>query len=288
MSLAGPLKYRLLSDSSFGVEIDRDLRSPLTPEEEDHLRRLYEEHYLLVFRGQADVTMEVHEQLMRPLGKLLPGDFHVVSNVRADGQLGASALAFHSDNSYAPEPVQGISLYAVDLVDGASSTRFANNVTALAALPAELRRLVADLCTAHVMVSYLSGERDLENNLTPDRPRTIHPMVLEHPKTGVELLFVTELASAWVEGLGAEEGEELLQALFGYLYNPSNVYEHRWHRGDLLIWDNIALQHARGDLSQVGDRTLQRMSIGTKDFFEQFSEDIGSSIGNNPVGTLRN
>jgi len=39
--------------------------------------------------------------------------------------------------------------------------------------------------------------------------------------------------------------------------------------GDLVLWDNLATQHARGDVSNVGRRTLQRAVLARKGFFEQ-------------------
>jgi taurine dioxygenase len=42
------------------------------------------------------------------------------------------------------------------------------------------------------------------------------------------------------------------------------VYEHTWCNGDIVIWDNIALQHARGSLKSAGRRVLQRVIVGTE------------------------
>ena len=41
------------------------------------------------------------------------------------------------------------------------------------------------------------------------------------------------------------------------------VFEHRWRNGDFIVWDNIALQHERGNLETVGKRVLQRAIVGT-------------------------
>ena len=43
--------------------------------------------------------------------------------------------------------------------------------------------------------------------------------------------------------LAKDHSEALLRELFGCLYSPANVFEHRWEDGDLVIGDNIALQH---------------------------------------------
>ena len=56
------------------------------------------------------------------------------------------------------------------------------------------------------------------------------------------------------------ESEELLEELFAHLYAPDLVYEHTWSDGDLVVFDNVALQHARGDVERDGpSRTLRKV-----------------------------
>lgn len=61
--------------------------------------------------------------------------------------------------------------------------------------------------------------------------------------------------------LPLEEGEALLQDLFARLYAPDNVYSHYWRTDDVIIWDNIALQHARPAEAGVAPRHLRRLSL---------------------------
>jgi taurine dioxygenase len=65
-------------------------------------------------------------------------------------------------------------------------------------------------------------------------------------------------------GLGRVESDALLDALFDELYAPANVHEHRWRRGDLVIWDNLALQHARSRLDADEPRILRRVVFGER------------------------
>jgi taurine dioxygenase len=150
------------------------------------------------------------------------------------------------------------------VVDGATGTVFADAVAALAALPDGLRRRIDGLEACHLWPTTLS-DRQRRSEVGPDWPGSVHPIVLHHPRTGVEVLFVNEHQTDAVVGLPADEGEALLQVLFGVLYRPANVFEHRWAAGDLLVWDNIALQHARHDLTGAGTRTLRRVALATRD-----------------------
>ena len=55
--------------------------------------------------------------------------------------------------------------------------------------------------------------------------------------------------------------EALLAEFRAVLYDPNNIYEHRWRNGDFLVWSNHAYHHARGGLVPGKTRTLQRVCI---------------------------
>jgi alpha-ketoglutarate-dependent taurine dioxygenase len=65
-----------------------------------------------------------------------------------------------------------------------------------------------------------------------------------------------------IEGLPEAEGRALLEELLEHLYQPEHIYEHDWRSGDLLFWDNWALQHARPEPPR--NRTLRRVAIGER------------------------
>ena len=89
--------------------------------------------------------------------------------------------------------------------------------------------------------------------------RAVHPMVFGHPRTGRPLLLVTEMATQQVLGLSETETFELLEALCAHIYETQPTYEHEWQQNDLLILDNISLQHSRKDEANAGPRTLRRV-----------------------------
>jgi taurine dioxygenase len=74
------------------------------------------------------------------------------------------------------------------------------------------------------------------------------------------LLYTSQQMTARVEGLDPVESEALLDELFAHLYRPEAVLDHEWRQGDLVIWDNLALQHARGNVEIEGpERTLRKV-----------------------------
>jgi taurine dioxygenase len=62
--------------------------------------------------------------------------------------------------------------------------------------------------------------------------------------------------------LPAAESDALLEALFAHLYAPANTLEHGWCAGDLVVWDNLSVQHARANVRVDGPaRTLRKVSV---------------------------
>ena len=54
----------------------------------------------------------------------------------------------------------------------------------------------------------------------------------------------------------------MLRDLFGLAERQELIYEHVWRTGDLLIWDNRCVQHARTDFPAEQVRLLKRVGIG--------------------------
>jgi len=254
----------------FGVEIDLDLSKPLSIPEQDHLRELFAQDLLIVARNQK-LDQDGHRRVMSYLGPIPPDprdQTGIISTDETVGIQGSIKLVFHSDNAYNEEPDVAVSLHAVDLVNGASSTQLASAVLGYRMVPAELQERIADLSGLNVWVIDQTRRTRLSEIADTDA-RAVHPLVWFHETTGEPFLYVTEMQTDSIVGLPPEESEALLTELKSYLYDPANVYEHRWNVGDLAVWDNLAVQHARDDLTGSGTRTLLRAVCGTKGFFAQ-------------------
>lgn len=254
----------------FGVELGIDLSRDLTSAQAAEFGRIFREHYLIVARGQ-NLSADQQRKIMSYLGPVPSDGVDITSNDPKVGKQGSIRLAYHSDLSFAAEPDLGVSLFAIDLIADASSTSFANGVRAYAKLPVTLKERIRGLQALNIWPIDQTG-RNRVSSLKDTDPRCAHPVVWPHPATGEPVLFVTEMQTDSIIGLPSEESEALIEELFGYLYSPDNVMAHRWRVGDLVIWDNRALQHARNDVSQVGIRTLRRIYNARRSFSEQFPQ----------------
>lgn len=263
----GALAWRALEP--FGVELTGDLARPLAPGEETVLRDLLHRHGLIVARGQA-LSQARQLELMRLFGPVL-GDRATMAYVAPDdGILGLDALGFHSDLAFAPEPFSVISLHALDVEDGQTSTRFADGAGAYDRLDDDLRERLRGL-TAAAISSSATG-RTVGYDIPAAAHRHDRPVVVDHPKTGRPILYVNEAQTARINELDRQGSDSLLAALFARLYDPAAIHEHRWHAGDLVIWDNWRLQHGRPALENVTRRTLQRAVVARQSLYEQIPD----------------
>jgi taurine dioxygenase len=256
------LRWRAMKP--FGVEIDTDLADLQEPAASDCFIALYREYGLVVARGQA-MTMAQQTALLAPLGPILEsaGETGYISTENDGASL--SELRFHADGVYAVRPLDALSLYAVDVVDGASSMRFVSAERGWAmASPAIQDELAGRSVRMISPALEILGQRPCDVVDPPFIQSGIKPICYRHGKTDLPCLWVSEMHAASIEGMGWEEGRALLHRLFDILYAPANMLEHRWHRGDLVIWDNVRYQHARGPLAAVGRRILQRVIVGTE------------------------
>jgi taurine dioxygenase len=212
---------------------------------------------------------EAQQRLAATFGPLVDesrnGDGWTLVSDREEGVIREGALLFHSDLAFTPTPLTAISLYALEVPAGGTATFFADGVLAARRLPPELRSAVAgrDALHCYPLTEARGDERYRVALLDAGAPRAEHPVLWEHPRTGEPVLYVNAMQTDSIVGLTEPESEALLERLWALLYEPGNVYRHDWHVGDLVVWDNIAVQHAREDVRPGIGRTLRRVPVGT-------------------------
>jgi taurine dioxygenase len=100
---------------------------------------------------------------------------------------------------------------------------------------------------------------------TPKRdhvPLIAAPVEHRHPRTDSSLLYVSQGMTREIIELGSEESEDLLEELFEHLYRSEHVYAHEWREGDLIVWDNFAVQHGRPNVLLDGPtRTFRKIGL---------------------------
>ncbi len=276
VSLSDAAEARPLS-LALGAEIHGlDLRA-LDADAIAWLQEHYRRHSLLLFRN-SDLNEAETEHLVGHFGPLVDeaGDGRrtgYVSNVM-ENCAGEGPLPFHSDFSFTRLPVQGIALHAIALPQGGTSTWFASGVRAAETLPPDLRGRIEPLSAVHALsftTTTREGTRTRDIALPAHAPRFSHPILRIHPRTGQTVLYLTDLHVERIEGVDEARGAALIDELFAHLYQPRHLYEHRWRLGDLVVWDNEAIQHMRADVADQKPRTFRRNTLHTARMSELIS-----------------
>jgi hypothetical protein len=79
--------------------------------------------------------------------------------------------------------------------------------------------------------------------------------------TGKPALYLSRLMTRSIVGLEKAESDALLARLFDHCEEERFVYAHSWQLGDLLLWDNRCLNHARNDFPSEEQRHLRRVTV---------------------------
>ena len=257
----------------FGAEIEgAALNRPLDDEAVRQLRDLFDDRGLLVFRD-VEIDTVLQEQLTYALiGREVPESGSVdrtppketfISNKVEGGIAPFGRLLWHSDAMWSDQPFHALSLYGVDVAQPSVPTLFASARNAWQQLPDELRLRVDGLHALHTTGQVDRGRYGDGEVLKPVRTQeqtTTAPIAWKHPRTGQTLLYVCEQCTLEVVELPPNEGEALLEELFVRLYDADETIEHEWRQGDLVVWDNLAVQHGRADVHTEGPaRTLRKI-----------------------------
>ncbi len=171
---------------------------------------------------------------------------------------------WHSDLSYKREPSMLSALYAVEVPvkNGVAlgNTYFASSTAAYAALPDAMKLRLDNLRNVHSYREYRlknyaaqqdekrRGIRTVQEHAPTSEqlasvPDTEMNVVREHPVTRRRCLFINEGHTSHLSGMPRAASDQLLAELYAHITQPEFIYGHSWRVGDLLMWDNIALQH---------------------------------------------
>jgi alpha-ketoglutarate-dependent taurine dioxygenase len=235
------------------------------------LQDLFDRRGVLVFRDldlSHSEQVRLSKMLIRQEGAVdgTPGpemdDNFYISNRRPKSAAPFGRLQFHADTMWSDHPFEVLSLYAVDVEEPVVPTTFISGRSAWTTLPVELRERVGDRSALHTAGEVRRGDlTDVLVSTVERPPSTVQPIAYRHPRTGETILYVCEQMTKEVVGLPPDASEPLLAELFAHLYDPAVRLEHRWRNRDLVVWDNLAVQHARPNVDRDGPaRTLRKVA----------------------------
>ena len=261
-----------------GAEIQGvDASKPLDAETVAAIRKAWLDHQVICLRNQ-DLTGEDQRRFagyfgqvgayMRPTSRQHPkhqsNTYMLISNIREDGKpIGAhpdGEMMWHTDTAYHEHPHMATTLYGVEVPKVGGDTCFSNQYAVYEALP---ERLKTRLKGAMAINAYEFGTT-VKTFAKYDRekvPHHAHPVFRKHPETGRTAVYVCPLMTEELVGFPEEESRAILDEIYALQAEPRFIYPHKWQVGDLVMWDNRCLLHARTDFSREERRMLRRVTI---------------------------
>jgi alpha-ketoglutarate-dependent 2,4-dichlorophenoxyacetate dioxygenase len=267
----------------FAARIDgADITRPLDADTWAAIRAAFEEHSVLVFRGQAlddeaqlafsrrfgslEITRSMNPAAGTPFARQSNLDIKTGEVIPPDDRRMVYQLAnmlWHSDSSFKTVPSLCSLLSARIVPPEGGATEFASARAAYPSLPDALRRRVEGAVAVHDFA--WSRDQIRPGFFTAEEravyPPVRHPIVRANPVNGRRALFLGAHASH-VEGLPLEEGRALLQQLLDHVTQPRFRYRHEWQEGDLVVWDNRCVLHRATPYDTARhQRLMQRTTI---------------------------
>jgi taurine dioxygenase len=263
-----------------GAEISGvDASRPIGPEVVAELRRALAGHCVIFLRDQ-DLTPDQQKTFARHFGPLAqtpfikPLDGHpemmrIVREPQESKKLNFGGR-WHSDMTFAAEPVLGTCLYARESPAVGGDTIWTNQMLAFEALSPALQRTLEGLKVMHsAKRSYgpqgVYADDDLKSmriKASEDALREqAHPCIRTHPESGRKILFVNWVYAVRFEGMTEEESAPLLDFLNRHSQRPEFQIRFRWRKGSLALWDNRSTQHIAVNDYPGYRRVMDRVTI---------------------------
>lgn len=239
-----------------GAEISEvDVRN-LDDAQAAKISQAWAEHGVLFFRDQ-DLLPDDHIAFARRFAPIdinrffQPVDGHPeVAMVlkEADQELNIGG-GWHTDHSYDEAPARGSILLAREVPPSGGDTKFLSVAAAYAALSdgmkATLSTLRAHHSNEHVFGKETQRAYDFGGRLGNSEAvgGTVHPVVIAHPDTGQELLYVNPGFTTHFVGWTKPESKALLSFLYEHMASPEFTIQFSWEPGSIAMWDNRSTWH---------------------------------------------
>jgi alpha-ketoglutarate-dependent 2,4-dichlorophenoxyacetate dioxygenase len=225
-------------------------------------RAAFEEHSVLVFRGQnvSDEGQLAFSRRFGPpevtkVGSLGTGShFVILTTIGADGKVvppdhryalrNRANQLWHTDSSFKSVPALTSILSARTIPARGGETEYVSTRLAFERLDAGLRKKLVNSFAWH---DYAHSRGKITADLASPEERAALPpqcwrMVWKNPVNGRGALYLASHAYA-VEGMDEAAGLKLIEELTEAATTPEVSYVHQWKSGDVVMWDNRATMH---------------------------------------------
>ncbi len=262
-----------------GVELSGvDIRS-LSDDEFNAIRQAYAEHGLVFLRGQ-EITEAEHIAFARRFGEINvnrffaahPGYPEIAMVTKEKEQTANIGGGWHTDHSYDEAPAMGSILVAREVPPTGGDTWFVCMYDAFEGLSPGLQQTLRSLNAVH-SARHVFGSQGAHRQAAETSDRignaeaadelsdVVHPVVIRHPLSGREALYVNPAFTLHFEGWSHEDSEPLLAYLYEQAVRPDNICKFQWQPGSIAFWDNRATWHFAQNDYHGARREMHRITL---------------------------
>ncbi len=261
---------------ALGAEIHGvDLARETDPAIWQALRSAIAEHGVIFFRDQA-LTPEQHIAMAERFAPININRFFAhadgypqIAEVRKEPEQTSNIGAgWHTDHSYDLAPAFGSILLAREVPAQGGDTQFADLALAFDRLSEGLKTTLKSLravhSSRHVFGKAAARPDDLSSRIGNSDAATqdaVHPVVIRHPESGREVLYVNPGFTLRIEGWTAAESKPLLDYLYEHAKRPEFTCRFRWANGSIAFWDNRRTWHQAINDYHGARRLLHRITL---------------------------
>lgn len=251
-----------------GIRLGGDLDDAVFAE----LRRALLEWKVLFFRDQ-DIDRSEHRAFAKRWGELEqhpffkfthPGQGEVdVARLAKDAMAVGVENLWHNDVTWSGLPSRAAVLRAVEVPPVGGDTLWTDTGAAFDTLPQDIRDRIDGLQAEHDWIHAFGRgmTREAIDELRPQFPSVLHPVVRYIPETGRRVIFVNEVFTERIVGVSESESNELLRLLFRHVQHPEFQVRLRWRPDTIAFWDNRTCQHYAASDYYPARRVMERISI---------------------------
>jgi len=247
-------------------------------------RAAFEEHSVLVFRGQ-DVTDELQLAFSRRFGSPevtkvgsqgTGSHFVILSTIGPDGKVvppdhrlslrSKANQLWHTDSSFKQVPALTSILSARIIPALGGETEYVSTRLAYERLDQRSRTRLERSFAWH---DYAHSRSRIAPDLASAEERAALPpqcwrLVWKNPVNGRGAIYLASHAYA-VEGMDPGEGKRLIDQLMDLATAPGTSYLHQWRPGDVVMWDNRATMHRGRPWPAHEPRLMVRTTISASE-----------------------
>ncbi|MEI7739612.1 MAG: TauD/TfdA family dioxygenase [Betaproteobacteria bacterium] len=207
----------------------------------------------------------------------------ILSNMLDNGKplgIADAGQDWHTDMSYSKMIAFANVLYGIKIPfrDGVSlgNTVFCNMHQAYEELPKPLKEKINGATATHDFSKFWDKMRMEKGSPRPPlspaqklaKPPVSHPLTMLHPITRRRVLYANPGYAMSIDGMQAQESQEILDRLFEHQLQKHLQYKHHWQEGDVLMWDNFGTIHnAVADYLPHEHRFIKRCQVMATRFF---------------------